>query len=209
MTLDTAPPSIVLASASPRRKELLEALHIDFVCRPVDINETPFVDEAPVDYVRRLARAKAQEEAHEEEVVLAADTIVVLDQQLLGKPTSSRDARQMLRTLAGREHEVFTGVAVHQSPDLTRDEVCRTSVWIAPLSDEEIRRYVATGEPLDKAGSYAIQGLGALLVERISGNYTNVVGLPLPTMRRLLIAAGVDPRIFGAQRSCDSPEPAD
>lgn len=186
-------PSLVLASSSPRRKELLEALRIEFVCRPVDIDETPLANEEPAVYVRRLARAKAHATAHEDEVVLAADTIVVLDQMLLGKPSSPSDARQMLRRLAGREHQVYTGVAVHRAPGLTCDAVCRTSVAIAPLSDQDIASYVATGEPLDKAGAYAIQGLGALLVERINGNYSNVVGLPLPTMHRLLLDAGYDP----------------
>lgn len=189
-------PSLVLASSSPRRRELLEALQLEFVCRPVDLDETPFTDEPPEVYVRRLARSKAEAEAHDGEVVLAADTVVVLDETLLGKPATPDHAQRMLHSLAGRDHHVFTGVAVHRAPDLTRDAVCRTTVSIAPLSEDEIAWYVSTGEPSDKAGAYAIQGLGALLVERIEGNYSNVVGLPLTTMHRLLLEAGCDWRSF-------------
>ena len=197
--------SLVLASASPRRRELLEALKVEFCCRPVDLDETPMAAEAPQDYVRRLARAKAEAQAHEGEIVLGADTIVVLDGALLGKPDSTRAAREMLRSLAGRQHEVLTGVAVHIAPDLTHDSVARTKVTIATLTDEEIDWYVGTGEPTDKAGAYAIQGLGALLVESIDGNYSNVVGLPLPVVRRLLGDAGHDLRSFRSPHSTSLP----
>jgi septum formation protein len=189
-------PSLVLASASPRRRELLEALRVEFSCRPVDLDETPMAAESPRDYVRRLSRAKAEARADEGEIVLGADTIVVLDGALLGKPDSPKAAREMLRALAGRQHEVFTGVAVHIAPGLTRDSIARTRVTMATLTDEEIEWYIGTGEPTDKAGAYAIQGLGALLVESIDGNYSNVVGLPLPVVRRLLGDAGHDLRSF-------------
>jgi septum formation protein len=187
---------LVLASASPRRRELLDSLSVTFSCRPVDLDETALPGESPEDYVRRLACAKADSEAHEGELILAADTIVVLDGELLGKPQDPDDARRMLRRLAGCEHQVLTGVAVHIASRLTRSEVCRSSVRIAPLSDEEIAWYVSTGEPADKAGAYAIQGLGALLVESIEGNYSNVVGLPLPSVQQLFREIGYDLRDF-------------
>lgn len=190
-------PSLVLASASPRRRELLGGLGLAFAVRPVDLDETPQPGEEPRAYVLRLAREKAAARAAAGELVLAADTIVVLDGELLGKPRDTEDARRMLRRLAGREHTVYTGVALEEpggGPDGTRRtaDVDASRVRIAPLSDERIAWYVATGEPLDKAGSYAVQGLGALLVEAIDGNYTNVVGLPLPLTARLFGELGYD-----------------
>lgn len=189
-------PRLILASASPRRRELLQDLHLEFVCRPVDLDETPLPGEAAEAYVRRLARAKAEAVASEGEVVLAADTVVVRDGQLLGKPTGRDQARVMLASLSGRDHSVCTGVAIHLPPSFTRDAVCRSEVTMAVLSREEVDWYVATGEPLDKAGAYAIQGLGALFVERIDGNYSNVVGLPLPAVYRLFSDAGYDLKSF-------------
>ena len=189
-------PRLVLASASPRRRELLQDLGLDFLCRPVDLDETPLSGESADAYVRRLARAKAAAAARKGELVLAADTIVVRDGQLLGKPADPEEARTMLASLSGRDHAVHTGVAVHLPPSTTREAVCRSVVTMAALSREEIGWYVATGEPLDKAGAYAIQGLGALIVERIDGNYSNVVGLPLPTVYRLFGEVGYDLRGF-------------
>jgi septum formation protein len=200
---------LVLASASPRRREILETLQVEFSCRPVDLDETPLADELPHDYVRRLACAKAEAQARAGEIVLAADTIVVLDGALLGKPDTPETAREMLRSLAGRQHEVFTGVAIHIAPGLTRDAVARTKVTIAPLSEEEISWYVDTGESSDKAGAYAIQGLGALLVESIDGNYSNVVGLPLPVVRRLLDDVGHDLRDFRRSDTAGPPTSQD
>ncbi len=192
-------PSLVLASASPRRRELLGGLGLAFAVRPVDLDETPRPGEEPQPYVLRLAREKAAARAAPGELVLAADTIVVLDGELLGKPRDPEDARRMLRRLAGREHTVYTGVALEEPGTGPSDAVGRrtaavdaSEVRIAELSDEQIAWYVATGEPLDKAGSYAVQGLGALLVERIAGNYTNVVGLPLPLTARLFGQLGYD-----------------
>lgn len=190
---------MVLASASPRRRELLAALDLRFQVRPVDLDETPRPGEAPHDYVLRLAQEKAAARAAPGELVLGADTIVVLDGELLGKPSGPAEARQMLARIAGREHTVLTGVALHQPPvppgsDATDPglgverraaEVASSRVQMAPLSTQQIAWYVATGEPLDKAGSYAVQGLGALFVESIQGNYSNVVGLPLPLTGRL------------------------
>jgi len=196
-------PRLVLASASPRRRELLASLGLDFTVRPVDLDETPLDGEAAPDYVLRLAREKARARAEPGELVLAADTVVVHDGELLGKPAGPEEARRMLARLAGRRHTVFTGVALLEAGpaggggaagDREVAEVVASDVEIAPLSAEEIDWYVATGEPLDKAGAYAIQDLGALFVDSVRGNYTNVVGLPLPAVYRLAAALGHDLR---------------
>lgn len=177
----------MLASGSPRRRELLAGVGLSFTVRPVALDETPRPGEAPEVYVLRLAREKAATRGEPGELVLAADTVVALDDTLLGKPEGEEDARRMLRQLSGREHAVFTGVALW-SPDTDRLEsgVEETRVRFASLSEREIAWYVASCEPFDKAGAYAIQGLGALFVETIAGNYSNVVGLPLPRVYRLL-----------------------
>ncbi|HTQ78605.1 MAG TPA: Maf family protein [Thermoanaerobaculia bacterium] len=197
-------PTLVLASASPRRRELLGSLGLTFALRPMDLDETPRPGEAPVEYVRRLAIEKALAAGAaaaapgSPELVLAADTTVVLDGDILGKPEDPADARRMLGRIAGREHTVHTGVALHAAGAVgageprTIDTVETSRVRMAPLSAAEIEWYVATGEPLDKAGSYAVQGLGALFVEEVFGNYTNVVGLPLPATHRLFRALGFD-----------------
>lgn len=184
---------LVLASGSPRRWELLDGLGIHVVVRPVDIDETLKPDESPEVYVLRLAREKAKARGKPGEVVLAADTIVAVDGRLLGKPKDEGEARRMLRDLSGREHEVLTGIAVWvPGEERLESDVETTRVRFAALSEEEIVWYAASGEPRDKAGAYGIQGLGALLVEAISGNYSNVVGLPLPRVYRLLAEVGVD-----------------
>lgn len=190
-------PQLILASASPRRRELLASLGLAFGVRPVAIDESPLDGEAPDAYVERLAVAKASAEGAAGELVLAADTVVALDDELLGKPADPAEARAMLARLAGRRHEVFTGVAL-RDPHAERLErsVARTSVDIAPLSADRIAWYVDTGEPLDKAGAYAIQGLGALFVTHIEGNYTNVVGLPLPAVHDLFVRLGHDLHTF-------------
>ncbi len=194
----------MLASGSPRRREMLQNLGVDFAVRPADVDESPLPGELPEPYVLRLARAKAQAvpasnpclsaPPARHEIVLAADTIVTQDGELLGKPRDAADARRMLERLSGREHEVLTGVAVArargQQAEHLRAEVERTRVRFAELSPAEIAWYVASGEPLDKAGAYAVQGLGALFVARLDGNYSNVVGLPLPLTYRLLAEVG-------------------
>lgn len=188
-------PRLVLASASPRRRELLASLGLDFEVRPVDLDETPLAGEPAEAYVARLAREKATAALRPGELVVAADTTVVLDGELLAKPADPAEARAMLRRLAGREHTVHTGVelAANGPAGIRRAAAVATSrVEIAPLDDATIAWYVATGEPLDKAGSYAIQDLGALFVETIDGNYTNIVGLPLPTVYRLFKELGED-----------------
>jgi len=180
------PARLVLASASPRRRDLLAGLQLDFVVRSADIDESPFTDELPEDHVLRLAQAKAQAVAEPGELVLAADTVVVLEDRILGKPANPAEAHQMLSSLTGREHDVYTGVALFEPDRGTLVSAAdRSEVRIAALDEDEISWYVSTGEPLDKAGSYAIQGIGALFVERVVGNYTNVVGLPLPLTRSL------------------------
>lgn len=193
-------PRLVLASGSPRRWELLEGLGVNIVVRPVDVDETPKPGESPEVYVLRLAREKATARGQPGEVILAADTIVVIDGKLLGKPRNEGDARRMLRDLSGREHEVLTGIAVWvPADDRLESDVETTRVRFAALSEEEIVWYAASGEPRDKAGAYAIQGLGALLVEAISGNYSNVVGLPMPRVYRLLAEVGVDLKVLTLQ----------
>ena len=188
----SATPRLVLASASPRRRELLTGLGLEFEVRPVDVDETPRENEEPKAFVERLAREKSQARVDSGEAVLAADTIVTIDDRLLGKPRDDADAAAMLRRLSGRSHEVLTGVALASDRGEPACAIARTEVRFAPLSEDEIAWYVASGEPRDKAGAYAIQGLGAHFVESISGNYSNVVGLPLPTVYRLLGEAGID-----------------
>lgn len=188
---------LVLASASPRRRALLAGLGLRFELRPVDLDESVRPDEPPRDYVERLAGEKASASAAladgARELVLAADTTVVLDGELLGKPADPADARRMLALIAGREHTVLTGVALaDRRTGRTATTVVASRVRMAPLAPAEIDWYVATGEPLDKAGSYAVQGLGAMFVEEVIGNYTNVVGLPLPDTRRLFAELGHD-----------------
>lgn len=193
-------PHLILASGSPRRRELLAGLDLDFTVRPVDLDESLRPDEDPHDYVRRLAREKAEARAEPGEVVLAADTIVVLDGEVLGKPEDPADARAMLTRMVGRRHTVLTGVAVLDpaADEPAAVDVDSSEVRLAELSSEDVAWYVETGEPLDKAGSYAIQGLGALFVETVRGNYTNVVGLPLPLTFRLFGEMGWDLRSWRA-----------
>jgi septum formation protein len=166
---------------------------VRFTVRAVDIDETPRPGEDPRDTVIRLAREKAVERAHPGELVLAADTVVVIDGDLLGKPTDPEDARRMLGRINGREHTVFTAVTLEEPGRGRRASGVETSrVRMAALTPDEIAWYVDTGEPMDKAGSYAVQGIGALFVEEIHGNYTNVVGLPLPLTHRLFRELGYE-----------------
>jgi septum formation protein len=183
---------LVLASASPRRAELLSAAGFSFVVRPVTIDESARPGEDAVTLVRRLASAKAAAamSPDEHDVILAADTVVVLDGTLLGKPRDDRDATEMLERLSGRPHEVLTGVAVrHQERLVTAVE--ETRVYFAPLTRGEITWYVASGEPRDKAGAYGIQGLASRFVERIEGSHSNVVGLPIAAVQRVLKSMGL------------------
>lgn len=192
---------LILASASPRRRELLERLGLPFEVRPSGIEE-PLAAEVPASTLATtLARAKAADiadrlrAAGEAALVLGADTLVVLDGQPLGKPTSRSDARAMLRALRGRSHEVVTAVVVRAADPAGREltEAVVSQVLMRDYTDDEIAAYVATGEPDDKAGAYAVQGRGRRLVSRVDGCYTNVVGLPLRTTARLLQAFGLTP----------------
>ena len=183
-------PRLVLASGSPRRHALLASAGVRFSAEAPDIDESPIDGEEPVAYVERLAVEKAAAVTiAPHDVVLAADTTVAVVRQIFGKPVDARDARRMLLSLSGRAHDVHTGVAVIVD-GRTRTAVATTRVTMAAYDDEDIDWYVGTGEPLDKAGAYAMQGAGALLVRSISGNASNVVGLPLAVVADLLAAAG-------------------
>lgn len=186
-------PRVLLASASPRRAELLAAAGIPFDVAPADVDETRLPGEAPDTYCTRLAGTKARVAAERApgRVVVAADTIVVADGEVFGKPADAEDARRMLQTLSGRTHEVLTAVAVAVGGRV-RTAVERTAVEFGPLTADEVDWYVGTGEPMDKAGAYAIQGLASRFVARISGSYSNVVGLPVATVYQLV--GDIDPR---------------
>jgi septum formation protein len=202
---------LVLASASPRRRELLTQIGLSFQVHPANIPEDPYPDEDPTAYVTRLAREKAQAvfaelmtasspasgagestkqrlDGQSPQVVLGADTTVTLDDLILGKPESPADAARMLRLLSGRTHRVITGVAV-VTPHSVQSAAEVTTVTFLPLTEAEIAAYVATGEPMDKAGAYAIQGRAARWIPRIEGCYFNVVGLPLSLVSTLLAAS--------------------
>jgi septum formation protein len=193
---------IVLASASPRRQELLRNAGIPFIVQPADINETPVAGESPRDCGERLAREKALAvfRNRPQDCVLGADTIVVVDGTILGKPRDADDAFRMLRLLAGRTHSVITGVclvgpgASGQGSGGSQTNIQLASettlVTFCGLSDDEIRDYVATGEPMDKAGAYAIQGIASRWIPRIEGDYSNVVGLPVALVYGMLRERG-------------------
>jgi len=177
---------LILASQSPRRRELLATAGIPFTVRIREVEEIRAPDELPDAYVRRLARAKAEAAWEDrDEIVLGADTIVVLGQKVLEKPRDAADARGMLRLLAGREHTVITGICLRY-PEGAQVDSTATRVRFAPLTDFEIDAYVASGEPMDKAGAYAIQGLASKFVESVEGCYFNVIGLPLSQVYRYL-----------------------
>lgn len=200
------PTRLILASASPRRLGLLRRLGLDPIARPSNVHEDSRPDESPTELVLRLAEAKGRSVAstfgqHDPPcVVLAADTGVVLDRRVLGKPRDASEARQMLLTLRGRVHEVMTAVFLMRTD--TRRHTCdveTTRVSFRAYDEKTIDSYVATGEPLDKAGAYGIQGGGAALVDRVDGSWTNVVGLPLEQLGPWLTRIGVDlERLIGA-----------
>ena len=181
--------TIVLASRSPRRAELLAAAGISFEVLAADIDESVQPGEAAAAYVERLAieKATAVLALRPEATVLGADTTVVADGLILGKPADELEAAGMLRRLRGRMHDVYTGVAL-VSAEGVRSAVEHTRVWFAPMTDEDISWYVASGEPVDRAGAYAIQGLASRFIPRIEGSYTNVVGLPVALVSSILMA---------------------
>jgi len=181
--------TIILASNSPRRKELLRQIGLDFRVDPADVDERILPGESPEEYAVRVALDKARVAAARAGtgIVIAADTIVVLDDKILGKPADTGDAERMLMMLSGNEHRVITGLVVMDAATgkvLTRTSITR--VWFRKLAPLEITSYVASGEPLDKAGAYGIQECGALLVDKIDGCYCNVVGLPLSLLAEML-----------------------
>ncbi len=187
---------VILASASPRRKELLEQIDLEFDVIPSKAEEFVLPDETPEEHVVRLSIDKASEVANRSDVegrwFIGSDTIVLCNQQILGKPTDAQHAAEMLLMLSGREHRVLSGYAVlDRQTGEQRAEAVSTVVRFRDLTDEEIARYIATGEPTDKAGAYAIQGRGVCFVAGIEGSYTNVVGLPLCRLTLALKELGV------------------
>ncbi len=183
---------LILASASPRRAELLAAAGFEFEVAPQHVDETPRDGESAEAYVLRVAWEKVHSACRKSgTTVIGADTVVLIDGSILGKPADADEAAGMLKRLSGRDHAVLTGVAVGGREEA--GEVSRTTVRFLPLTDEEIAWYVASGEPWDKAGGYAIQGLASRFVERIDGSYSNVVGLPIAVVYRLLRRIGVNP----------------
>ena len=183
---------VILASASPRRRELLTLIGIAHTVMPADVDESIHPDEAPAVYAERLARAKASTipVADTASITIGSDTIVVIDDRVLGKPRDRRDAMEMLRTLSGRTHTVYTAVAVRRGEHLVSG-VEHVAVTFRALGDATIESYIATGEPMDKAGAYGIQGYGATIVERIDGDYFAVMGMPLGRLVDLMAQVGV------------------
>jgi septum formation protein len=193
----------ILASQSPRRRELLTSIGAEFDVMPSAIPEVRADGESPEEYVARLSREKALAlaEKHPDRWVIAADTTVLLGDQLLEKPADADDARRMLSLIAGNTHVVYSGVTLLNLAQNHRDtRVAESEVRMLPLSPADIEWYVATGEPLDKAGAYAVQGKGALFIDSIHGSYTNVVGLPLALLFQMMRRAGVDPLRFAGMR---------
>ncbi|MDD6658498.1 MAG: Maf family protein [Eubacteriales bacterium] len=176
---------IILASKSPRRKELLSFITTDFAVKSADVDETLPQGITPDKAVEYLSKIKAEPFKNENDIVIGADTVVALDGKILGKPMDYADAFATLKMLSGREHSVFTGVSVIKGENIETFSV-QTKVKMFELTDEEIEEYIATDEPFDKAGSYGIQGKGSLLVEKIDGDYFNVVGLPISRLNRVL-----------------------
>jgi septum formation protein len=194
MESDNATPQLILASASPRRRELLHEARVVFVVIPSNVSEDKQPGEPPEQYARRVAREKAQDVAQRQPGawVLGADTVVVIDGVILGKPRDAADGYRMLRLLSGRTHQVLTAFAlVDGSGTVRTNQVVTSHVAFKLLSDARIQTYLATGEPFDKAGAYAVQGVGASLIERVEGSYTNVVGLPMDEVLAALRIAGL------------------
>ena len=177
---------LILASKSPRRAEILRLAGINFTVRTVEVDESPLAEEKPEQYVQRLAEIKALAVPQTAgETILGADTTVVIDGQMLGKPEDAADARRMLQALSGRRHEVLTGICIRRGTAMIRDWAA-TEVWFAAMTAPEIQDYIASGEPRDKAGAYAIQGLASKFIEKVHGCYFNVVGLPISLVYRHL-----------------------
>lgn len=194
MPNDTTEPQLILASSSPQRKYLLEQVDLIFEVIPSAVDEKNILENSPEDHARRLAETKADAVARDypDAHVIGADTVVVIEGNILGKPASKTEARGMLKKLSGRTHRVLTGYAVRCNRSLyLHSETVSTSVRFKSLTDRQIEWYLETKEPFDKAGSYAIQGKGAFMVRRITGSYTNVVGLPMSEVIDCLVRIGV------------------
>ena len=187
---------VILASASPRRRELLSLLLEEFDCCSADIDETPISDELPEDYVLRMAVEKASAVKNEKGIIIGSDTVVVLSGNILQKPVSVEDARGMLSALSGQTHQVMTAVAIMIDAELMTI-ISTTEVTFSTLEMPLIEAYLATDEPWDKAGAYGIQGIAGSFVRRIDGSYSSVVGLPLCETRELLEGAGIRTRMAG------------
>ena len=186
---------IILASSSPRRHEILRRLGLSFTIASADVDETVDKSLRPLEVARELALRKARAVApqYSQVLIIAADTVVVIDDRILGKPIDTNDALAMLITLQGREHDVYSGLAVIAAANQHTAASCeQTTVVFRPISEKEARAYIATGEPMGKAGAYAIQGLGAIFVKEIHGDYFNVVGLPVFKLAQLLHQFGLD-----------------
>ena len=187
-------PLLILASKSPRRHYLLKQAGLSFVVVPSDVNESAFTLTSPENYVKTLAKAKAKQvsENYPESWVIGADTVVMIDNTILGKPISRADARVLLKQLSGKIHQVYTGYCIcWKSKRRNFSEVIKTDVRFKNLTEAEIEWYIHTEEPFDKAGAYAIQGLGTFLVKSVNGSYTNVVGLPVCEVIEFLIKEGI------------------
>ncbi len=184
-------PGLILASASPRRRELMSLTGLSFVIDAPDVDES--CDLIPALAVKELSRRKALAAAalHPGQVILAADTLVSVDDKALGKPKDAQDAFRMLRSLSGRWHQVYTGVTVIGADGAIQCESDVTDVHFEEMDDETIRRYIATGEPMDKAGAYAVQGIAGLYIDQLRGSHSNVIGLPMTLTRRMLQNAGI------------------
>ena len=186
---------LILASNSPRRSALLSQINLKFIALPARIKEQILLNEKPEDYVERIALAKGNRIAkkYPNSTVIGADTIVVLENKILGKPKTKIKAKEMLRELQGKKHKVITGISViNKSKNIELSQAIKTDVKMKALSEKEIDGYVRTKEPLDKAGAYAIQEIGAVLIDEIKGSYTNVVGLPLDALCELLRKAEIE-----------------
>ena len=176
---------LILASKSPRRKELMEYMGEEFEIKSAQVDESYDENLSPAQVVEYLSCIKAMPLKNEEDIVIGADTVVAIDGKILGKPKDENDAFLMLKTLSGKEHKVYTGVTLIKGEKVKTFSV-ETKVYFYPLTDNEINEYIKTGEPMDKAGSYGIQGKGCLLIEKIDGDYFNVVGLPVSRLKKEL-----------------------
>lgn len=192
---------LILASSSPRRRDFLNKMGVAFTIIKPDVDESVLVGEEPYEYVTRMAHEKAEvvSELYPEQVVLAADTVVVVQGEILGKPTDREDAKRILRLLSGRTHEVLTAVSVMcEKAQKIRELMVSTRVTFSPLDEELIDTYVSSGECDDKSGAYAVQGVGSMFIEKVEGSVSSVVGLPICQVRQILSEFGIKPRVVEA-----------